>query len=83
MLFYNEFLATVRDESQQISKQRIAAPSMKSAVFQLKKQRYRVITIERRKNPFVEALKQGRLELGGAASKRDLSTFSNNLSLMV
>lgn len=82
MLLYNEFVATVRDESHQITKRRIAARSLESAVFQLKKHKYRVLAIEPRKNPFLESLKKGKIELGSACNKRDLASFSGNLALM-
>jgi len=82
MIFGIEFLATVRDQSQQISKRLISAPNEKQAIFRLKMDKYRVISIEQRKNPFLSALKQGRLEFGAPAGKRELATFSKNLALM-
>jgi type II secretory pathway component PulF len=82
MFFYNQFLATVRDESQQVTKRLVTASTLENAVLRLKMQKYRVLAIEPRKNPFLESLKKGKLEFGAAANKRDLATFSNNLALM-
>lgn len=82
MLFTNQYLATVRDESHQITKRIVSASNLKKAVFRLQKDKLRVISVEPRANPTLEALKQGKLEFGSPASKRDLATFSNNLALM-
>lgn len=82
MFFQNQYFATVRDEGQQITKCLVSAANKERAILQLKKHKYRVVSIEQRPNPIVAGLKQGRLEFGNPASKRDLATFSNNLSLM-
>jgi type IV pilus assembly protein PilC len=82
-MFSNQYLATVRDESQQITKRIVHASSQSRAAAQLQKEKYRLISIEMRQNPFWEALKKGKIEIGNPASKRELATFSNNLALMV
>lgn len=82
MLFTNQYLATVRDESHQITKRLVSASNLKKAVFRLQKDKFRVISVEPRANPTLEALKKGKLEFGSPASKRELATFSNNLALM-
>jgi type IV pilus assembly protein PilC len=82
-MFTNQYLATVRDESQQITKRIVCATSQSKAESLLQKEKYRVLAIEKRKTPVWEALKKGRIEVGNPASKRELATFSNNLALMV
>ncbi len=82
-MFANQYLATVRDESQQITKRIVCATSQSKAESLLQKEKYRVLAIEKRKTPVWEALKKGRIEVGNPASKRELGTFSNNLALMV
>lgn len=82
-MFNNQYLATVRDESQQLVKRLVQAPNRPKAVEKLQRDRCKVISLELRRDPFWEALKQGRIELGSPAGKRDLATFSNNLALMV
>jgi len=82
-MFSNQYLATVRDESQQITKRIVYASSQSKAAAQLQKEKYRLISIEMRENPFWAALKKGKIEIGNPASKRELATFSNNLALMV
>ena len=82
-MFGNQYLATVRDESQQVTKKLVIAKNQAKALALLQKDKYKVIAIEQRKSPFFVALKQGRLELGKPASSRELATFSNNLALMV
>jgi type II secretory pathway component PulF len=82
MLYLNQYLATVRDESHQITKRLVNATSLKRAVFRLQMEKFRVISVEQRPNPTFEALKQGKLVLGSPASARELATFSMNLALM-
>ncbi len=82
-MFANQYLATVRDESQQVTKRIIYASSQSKAEAILQREKYRLLAIEKRKNPTLEALKRGKLELGSPCSKRDLATFSQNLALMV
>ena len=82
-MFTNQYLATVRDESQQLTKRIVYASSQSKAAAQLQKAKYRLISIEMRENPFWVALKKGKIEIGNPASKRELATFSNNLALMV
>jgi type II secretory pathway component PulF len=82
MLFTNQYLATVRDESQQITKRLVSASSQQKAVFRLQKEKFRVISVEQRADPMLEALKKGKLEFGKPCSARELATFSNNLALM-
>ena len=82
-MFPNQYLATVRDESQQVTKRIIYASSQSKAEAILQREKYRLLAIEKRKNPTLEALKRGKLELGSPCSKRDLATFSQNLALMV
>jgi type II secretory pathway component PulF len=82
MTFAHQYLATVRDESQQITKRMVYAASQAKAVTKLQQEKCRVISIEARPNPTWEALKKGKLEIGSAANKRELATFSNNLALM-
>src|ERR1039458_3096958 len=82
-MFSNQYLVTVRDESQQITKRIVYASSQSKAAAQLQKEKYRPISIEMRGNPFWAALKKGKIEIGNPASKRELATFSNNLALMM
>jgi type IV pilus assembly protein PilC len=82
-MFANQYLATVRDESQQVTKRIVYAGSQSKAEAMLQREKYRVLAIEKRKNPTLEAFKRGKLELGAPCSKRDLATFSQNLALMV
>ncbi len=82
-MFSNQYLATVRDESQQITKRIVYASSQSKAAAQLQREKYRLISIEMRENPFWAALKKGKIEIGNPASKRELATFSINLALMV
>jgi len=82
-MLFNQYVATVRDESQQIVKKLVRAANTQRAIAQLQKGKYKVISIEARKSPFWEALRRGKIEIGSPASKRDLATFSNNLALMV
>ena len=82
-MFGNQYLATVRDESQQVTKKLVSAKNQAKAIAALQKDKYKVLSIEQRKNAFLAALKKGKLEIGNPASKRDLATFSNNLALMV
>ena len=82
-MFSNQYLATVRDESQQITKRIVYASSPAKATSILQKEKYRVLAVEKRANPFWEALRKGKIELGSPATKRELATFSNNLALMV
>jgi type IV pilus assembly protein PilC len=82
-MFANQYLATVRDESQQVTKKIVYASSPERATALLQKEKYKVLAIETRKHPFLVALKRGKLEFGSPARRRDLSTFSRNLALMV
>jgi type IV pilus assembly protein PilC len=82
-MFTNQYLATVRDESQQLTKRIVYASSQSKAAAQLQKAKYRLISMEMRESPFWVALKKGKIEIGNPASKRELATFSNNLALMV
>jgi len=82
MLFSNQYLATVRDESHQITKRLVNASNLQSAVVRLQREKFLVISVEQRRNPTLEALKNGKLEFGSPASARELATFSNNLALM-
>lgn len=79
----NQYIVTLRDESQQIVKRVVHASSAQRAVSQLQEEKVKVISVEYRPSPFWDALKKGRLEFGSPASKRELATFSNNLALMV
>src|ERR1039457_2472467 len=76
-------LVPVRDEAQQISKRLVSATSQAKVYARMQLEKCKVIAIEQRPSPFLEALKKGRLEIGDPASKRELATFSNNLALMV
>jgi type II secretory pathway component PulF len=82
-MILNSYLVTVRDEAQQISKRLVSATSQAKVYAQMQREKCKVIAIEQRPSPFLEALKKGRLEIGDPASKRELATFSNNLALMV
>jgi len=81
-MFNLKFLATVRDESQQITKCLVSAPNQAKATQKLQQEKYRVISIEARPSAFWEALKHGRLEFTSPATRRDLGIFSQNLALM-
>ena len=83
MFFTNQYIVTVRDESQQITKRLVRASSPEKAVLQLKSDKCRVLAIEPRPSLFWQGLRKGKFEFTGPASKRDLATFSNNLALMV
>ena len=82
-MFSNNYLATVRDQSHQITKRAVSARSQADAIAKLRKDKVTVLSLELKKNQFWTALKAGKLELGSPASKRELATFSNNLALMV
>src|SRR5436309_13424969 len=82
-MFLNSYLVTFRDESQQTCKRLVQATSQESVRSRMQKEKCKVLSIEARPSPFLEALKKGRLEIGDPASKRELATFSNNLALMV
>ena len=82
-MFSNQYLATVRDESQQITKRIVYASSQSKAAAQLQREKYASSRLRMRENPFWAALKKGKIEIGNPASKRELATFSNNLALMV
>jgi type II secretory pathway component PulF len=81
-MFNNQYMATVRNEAQQIAKRLVSARTLEAAVSQLITQKYSVLEIEMRPNPFLLALAKGRIAIGSPASKRDLATFSSNLALM-
>ncbi len=82
-MFLNSYLVTFRDETQQTCKRLVQAISEEGVRSQMQKEKCKVLAIETRPSPFLEALKKGRLEIGDPASKRELATFSNNLALMV
>ena len=82
-MFLNSYLVTFRDETQQTCKRLIQAASPERVRSQMQREKRRVLSIESRPSPFIEALKKGRLEIGDPANKRELATFSNNLALMV
>lgn len=82
-MFLNSYLVTFRDETQQTCKRLIHAASPERVRSQMQREKCRVLSIESRPSPFIEALKKGRLEIGDPANKRELATFSNNLALMV
>jgi len=82
MHFKTKYLATVRDATQQITRRVVFAFTLDMAIYELKAQQCRVISIEQRANPFWDALRKGKIEIGSPASKRELATFSNNLALM-
>lgn len=82
-MIQSQYIATVRDESQQIIKKMVRASSPQRAIALLQKEKYKVLAVEARQRPFWAALRQGRIEVGAPAGKRDLATFSNNLALMI
>ena len=82
-MFLNSYLVTFRDETQQTCKRLVQATSQEGVRSRMQKEKCKVLSIEARPSPFLEALKKGRLEIGDPASKRELATFSNNLALMV
>ena len=62
-MILNSYLVTVRDEAQQISKRLVPATSQAKVYAQMQREKCKVIAIEQRPSPFLEALKKGRLEM--------------------